>query len=141
MRTIPSFAALLPALVLAAAAVLAACSESPAPTSPSEKEVSSPEKGVEVPAVAWRGSDRLVEVTVEPLDCPGCAKSIKEAVRAVEGVEDVTVNVDEQLVKITLAEGTPRDAAIDRLRKALHEDGRTVLGEPAPAKDAAPRGS
>lgn len=47
---------------------------------------------------------------VSGMKCDGCADSVREALRGVDGVEDAEVSVDRGEARVRTADGTPRDA-------------------------------
>ena len=115
-------------LGLLAGALLAACSgetNAPAPA-PVDEEV-----GRQPPTVttAWRGDDDRILVSVWEMHCPGCEIEVEQVIEPIQGVAAVRANWETSEVRIDLAEGTPRDEAIARIREAVHENGRLILGE------------
>jgi copper chaperone CopZ len=60
----------------------------------------------------------------EDLHCEMCAQTVKEALRRVDGVVKVKVNLGKQTVTVAIAEGM--EIGIDRLQTALKPTGYIV---------------
>jgi len=115
-------------LGLLAGALLAACSGetgSPAPAPVDE------EMGRQPPVITtpWRGDDDRILVSVWEMHCPGCEIEVEQALEPIQGVAAVRANWETSEVRVDLAEGTPRDDVIARIREAVHGNGRLILGE------------
>ncbi|HJS87851.1 MAG TPA: cation transporter [Acetobacteraceae bacterium] len=65
----------------------------------------------------------MLHLKVSGMTCAHCVRAITEAVKAVQGVEDVSVNLAQGDVTVT---GTPNERAV---REAIAEEGYEV--EPA----------
>lgn len=75
-----------------------------------------------------------IDIIVENIKCGGCANSIKTKIKALEGVNDVTVNVEEGTVSID-GDEADRDNYIAALLKMGYPEVDSVHGlESAGAK-------
>lgn len=126
------FAALAPHLLLGLLAVLllAACSaETPSPAAaPADEEGARTPPAV---TTAWRGEGKDLRVSVWEMHCPGCEIEVEQVLEPIEGVAAVRANWETSEVRIEVADGFPREEVIARIREAVHENGRLILGEDA----------
>ena len=77
----------------------------------------------------WRGEGAHVEVKIHDMHCEGCERSVKEALGALDEVAAVEADNVTDLVLVTLKGPGGRDAAIARIREALHDQHRLIVGE------------
>jgi copper chaperone CopZ len=113
----------LAALALALAAVLPGCSDEPRARPKKEKATPPPV------TTAWRGQGEVVELSVWEMYCAGCEKQVEDAVGALEGVASVEADAPSSVVTVRLRDASLRDAAIPRIRDAVHSVRKGVLGE------------
>ncbi len=64
---------------------------------------------------------REVEQTVFGMDCAPCAYALEQGMKAFEGVETVSVSLNEGLVALTLRPGN--DVTLQEIREAIRESG------------------
>ena len=58
------------------------------------------------------------KLTVSGMTCGGCASHVERALRRVDLVSGVEVQLREGIVKVTHDPGVPRDALVDAVREA-----------------------
>ena len=68
-------------------------------------------------------------MTVHELHCSKCEDSTRQAVGAVPGVAAVEPDHETDRVRVRLAAGVDRYAAIPAIRDALHGIGKDIVGE------------
>ena len=64
------------------------------------------------------------KIYIENLKCGGCAATIKKGILSVDGVSDITVNVDESLVEVS----TENDV-VDAVKEKLSKMGYPEVGD------------
>lgn len=105
-------------VALVALLLLAACGgDAPPGASPAELDR------------VWRGEGPVIEVRVHDLHCSKCEDAARKAVGALPGVEAVEPDHETDVVRVRLADGTDRYAAIPAIRDALHGIGKDIVGE------------
>lgn len=117
---------LLPVLLLAACGA-----EAPLPAA-APAAAPAKEEGARVPptvTTAWRGEGTDLRVSVWEMHCPGCEIEVEQVLEPIPGVAAVRASWETSEVRIDVAEGTPREEVIARIREAVHENGRLILGE------------
>lgn len=62
---------------------------------------------------------------VDGMMCQGCAGSVESALRAVEGVREVTVLLDRDRAEVVAEEGVDGDALVEAVAKAGYEGALT----------------
>jgi copper chaperone CopZ len=72
------------------------------------------------PALAAPGDLRTVLIPVEGMACVACAASVKRALKAIDGVSEVEVNLERRSARVTYA---PDKVAPDRLVAAINKLG------------------
>lgn len=68
-----------------------------------------------------------IQVLVENIKCGGCEKSIVNGLSEIEGLSDVVIDRDQQLVSV-LADDSLRDAVVEKLKKMGYPEQGTVSG-------------
>lgn len=68
-----------------------------------------------------------IQVHVENIKCGGCEKSIVNGLYEIEGLSDVVIDRDQQLVSV-LADDSLRDAVVEKLKKMGYPEQGTVSG-------------
>jgi len=64
---------------------------------------------------------------IEGMSCEHCVRAVAGALRAIDGIEDVSVSLEDKQAKFS----APEDLDMERVKKAIHEEGYTVLaGQP-----------
>ena len=64
------------------------------------------------------------KIYIENLKCGGCAATIKKGILSVDGVSEITVNVDESLVEVS----TENDV-VDAVKEKLSKMGYPEVGD------------
>lgn len=132
------------ALTLAVALALVSCASAPdaaprgAATTPpisttAGPTTASPTPGVPIPAAGTSSPTALV--WVNGMGCPLCANNVDQQLKALRGVEDVTINLGTGLVQVALSPTTPPTEA--QLAKAVQNTGFTLVSIQMPASAAA----
>ena len=47
------------------------------------------------------GTEQTIELDIEGMDCPACALKIEKAVRKIEGIKDIQVNLGSETASVT----------------------------------------
>lgn len=68
-----------------------------------------------------------IQVHVENIKCGGCENSIVKGLHEIEGLSEVVIDRDQQLVSVT-AEGSLRDAIVEKLKKMGYPEQGSVSG-------------
>lgn len=63
-------------------------------------------------------------VTVEGMKCAGCANAVKSKFEGVDGIQNVTINLDDNSALVE----SETDVTTDALSSALADTGYTVTG-------------
>ena len=79
---------------------------------------------------------KTIALTVEGMSCEGCASRVKGALRALEGVEDVSVDLGQKHVRVQLGAGA---VGAERVATTIQELGYTVTASEISASRAAAR--
>lgn len=79
------------------------------------------EKKIEATPAMDVNSPNVVKISVPSMQCESCAKTIKSAVKGVNGYEDATVDVDNKVAFIRVANNTPETKM--ELEKAIAKSG------------------
>lgn len=75
------------------------------------------------------------EITIEGMHCGGCAGRVQEALLAVDGVREATVDVKAGLARVVSAASVPDAALVAAVEKAGY---KAVKVAPAPEPGTAP---
>lgn len=59
---------------------------------------------------------------IEGMSCEHCVRAVAGALQAVDGIEDVSVSLEDKQAKFS----APEDLDMDRVKKAIQEEGYTV---------------
>jgi copper chaperone CopZ len=76
--------------------------------------------GQAVRVVAAQGEVKTVVIPVEGMACIACAASVKRALKSIDGVSEVEVNLAQRVARVTYA---PAKVAPDRLVTAINKLG------------------
>lgn len=68
--------------------------------------------------VSLASADELVNLKIEGMMCPACAKTVKESLGGVKGVTDASVYLKEGRAEVKAAAGTKPTAMCDAVKKA-----------------------
>jgi copper chaperone len=68
-----------------------------------------------------------IQVHVENIKCGGCEKSIVKGLTEIEGLSNILIDRDQQLVTVT-AEATLRSAVVEKLKKMGYPEQGSVAG-------------
>lgn len=68
-----------------------------------------------------------IQVHVENIKCGGCEKSIVKGLTEIEGLSNIVIDRDQQLVSVT-ADASQRDAVVAKLRKMGYPEQGSVAG-------------
>ena len=114
-------------LALGLALLLPACGsgDEPPTETPDKGTANKPEEPAEpeCPTVTatWRGEGNLLEFSAWEMMCGGCESTVKKRIRALDGVAEVEADRDSSVVKVTLEDGTDREALAKKITAALEE--------------------
>ncbi|MHC5009913.1 MAG: heavy-metal-associated domain-containing protein [Planctomycetota bacterium] len=99
------------------------------PTEPAAAE--RPEAPTRPPEVTqvWRGEGDVIKVSVWELHCGGCEMSVENALGEIAGVEEVKADRMTATVTLRVSDPSRREDLIARIRDALHENERQIIGE------------
>ncbi|TXD53396.1 MULTISPECIES: heavy-metal-associated domain-containing protein [unclassified Polaribacter] len=67
---------------------------------------------------------RKAEIEVENLKCGGCAATIKKGLLSLEGIEDVTIHIENSLVSVT-----SKTAVLTAVKERLSKLGYPEVGD------------
>lgn len=68
-----------------------------------------------------------IQVHVENIKCGGCEKSIVKGLADIEGLSDVVIDRDQQLVSV-MADASLREVVVEKLKKMGYPEQGTVIG-------------
>lgn len=68
-----------------------------------------------------------IQVHVENIKCGGCEKSIVKGLTEIEGLSNILIDRDQQLVTVT-AEAALRSAVVEKLKKMGYPEQGSVAG-------------
>ena len=68
-----------------------------------------------------------IQVHVENIKCGGCEKSIVKGLNSIEGLSDIVIDRDQQLVKVT-ADESLREALVSKLKSMGYPEHGSVSG-------------
>ena len=68
-----------------------------------------------------------IQIHVENIKCGGCEKSIIKGLSAIEGIANISINRDQQLVSVD-AEDSLRDALVAKLKSMGYPEHGSVSG-------------
>jgi copper chaperone len=77
-----------------------------------------------------KGNDmsvQQIQVHVENIKCGGCEKSIVKGISAIEGISDIQIDRDQQLVSVT-ADSSLRDTLVAKLKAMGYPEQGSVSG-------------
>lgn len=77
-----------------------------------------------LPLEAAEGKDQTVLVKVNGLSCPFCAYGVEKKLKALDGVKDIHVRMNEGEVIITFEVGTKID--VEAIKQAVEDSGFTA---------------
>lgn len=60
---------------------------------------------------------------IEGMSCEHCVRAVTGALQSIDGIEDVFVSLKDKQAKFS----APEDVDMDRVKKAVQEEGYTVL--------------
>jgi copper chaperone CopZ len=133
------FALLAPlALLLAACGECEHCkrgTEAPTPTATASADASAnpfaaePEAAPPTVKTAWRGSGKVIELSVWKMRCGGCEKTVEDTLAAPPGVTSARADHVTSTVTVELADAAQRDAVIPQIRASLKPTDFQILGE------------
>ncbi len=71
---------------------------------------------------------KTLKISVDNLKCGGCANTIKKGIREIEGVNDVSVNPEEQWVEVYHEDTIEEYLILDKLKKMGYPKSGTTEG-------------
>ena len=75
------------------------------------------------PIVAWSGEQRVVELPIKGMACPGCAYGVERNLCKLPGVESCDVNVKEGIARIVVGPGA--ELNIEEMKEVVLNSGFT----------------
>lgn len=72
-------------------------------------------------------SDNQIQIHVENIKYGGCEKSIEKGLKTINGLSNIVINRDQQIVSVT-AEDSLRDAIVEKLKSMGYPEYSSVSG-------------